>query len=209
MKTRNEVLGLVLAAAVGFTATPVLAQRGPGPRAPGGPRIGQSVEIVLQHQEEIGLSSDQVAQLQELEATIQRDVAPLAEEMQTLRDQIREGAIDPEEGFRQMEALRGELITAGAPLRGRVQEILTVEQHQRLQALVRQGRPGIGRRSAIMRGRGQRAGGGRAFGPALRGQGPAGPLYGPAGQGRVHRRGWIGWSPDTALDVPGLPPEVF
>ena len=102
----------------------------------------------MENQEELELNEDQVAQLQELKRVLDEDVAGLAEEMKLLREQIRGGEVDRDEGIRQMDALRGELITASAPLRGRVQEILTVDQHTRLQPMVRQGRPGVGRGGA-------------------------------------------------------------
>ncbi len=169
MRKTRGVLGLMVAVAVGASASPLLAQRGPGPRGQGGPNMGRSVDVVLEHQEALGLTEQQISQLQQLKADVETDVAPLAEEMQALRAQIRDGTIDRTEGFRQMEALRGEMITAAAPLRGRVQEILTVEQHNELRALMRQGRRGPGRAGApwargMSGGRGMLPGRGRAGG---------------------------------------------
>lgn len=171
MGTTWRVLGLSTALAMGLV--PVQAQQGPtgpgqGLAPPGGPHMGWSLELALENQEELGLSGQQVAELEELKTVIDRDVAGLAEEMRVLRESIRSGELERDEGFRRMEALRGEVITASAPLRGRVQEILTVEQHNELQRLVRAERPGPGRGGAM---RGGRAGGFRGGNPgAIRGR---------------------------------------
>jgi hypothetical protein len=79
------------------------------------------------------------------------------------------------------------LITASAPLKGRVQEILTVEQHNKLQPMVRQDRPGVGRAGAL-RGGGARAfrgRGGRMGAPGQRHgiRGGVGIRWGGSGQG--------------------------
>ncbi len=154
---------------------PLQAQRGQGFRGrgvggQGGPNLGHSLELALDHQEQLDLTEDQVAQLQGLKATIDGDVAGLGEEMKALRESIRAGEVEREEGVRQMEALRGELITASAPLRGRVQEILTVKQHNQLQPVVQRSRPGGGRAGTF-----QGAGRGRAFQggghPSVKGRG--------------------------------------
>lgn len=140
--------GIVLAAvlAAGLTGAPVEGQRGPGFRGQAaGPFAGQSLDVLLEHQEALQLEAGQVAELTELKTVLDNDVNPLAEEMRGLREQIRTGEVDRAEGFRQLQAIRGELMTAAAPLRGRIQEILTVEQHRKLQGLVRENRPGMGR----------------------------------------------------------------
>ncbi len=128
-------IGGALVVALGLAVMPLQAQRGMGPRGQGvrgqgGPNMGHSLEMVLENQEQLGLSGDQVAQLKELKATIDGSVVGLAEEMKALREGIRGGEVERDEGMRQMEALRGQLITASAPLRGRVQEILTVSAAQ-------------------------------------------------------------------------------
>ena len=171
-KWRYGVGALVLALAV--AVMPLQAQRGQGLpaqgfRGQGGPNMGHSIELALENQDELGLTEDQAAQLQELKTVIDGDVARLGQEMKVLRESIRAGEVDREEGMRQMEALRGEVITASAPLRGRVQEILTVEQHNKLSAVVRQDRPGGGRVPASQ-GRGASSVRGRAMGPGMPGQ---------------------------------------
>ena len=150
MKRTWKYVGGAAVLALCVATTPVEGQRGAGfrgagPRVGGGPFLGQSVEKALEAQEELGLSQDQVRELQGLKAVMDGDVTPLMEEMKTLRESIQNGDVDRDEGFRRMQALTGELLTASSPLQGRVQEILTVEQHNRLQPLVRENRPGQGR----------------------------------------------------------------
>lgn len=187
MRTRSGILTLGIAVAVGLGAAPLHAQRGGGfgGRA-AGPRAGQSLDIVLEHREALELSQDQLARLQELKATMDADVLPVAEEIKALRDQIRAGEVDREEGYRELQALRGELMTASAPLRGRIQEILTVEQHRKLQEIMWDNRPGRGRGGAFQ---------GRGGGRNLRGQmrGNRGGLPGGGGSVGQGRGGALGF----------------
>jgi Spy/CpxP family protein refolding chaperone len=141
---KKRMLGVALVVGLGVSLAPLHAQRGPGPWRGPGPNMGRSLDLALDHQEELGLSRDQVSRLDELRIVLEGDVLPLAETMRALREAIWAGEIDRPEGFRQMEALRGELITVSAPLMGRIQEILTVEQHRKLQAIVWEARPGFG-----------------------------------------------------------------
>lgn len=195
--------------ALGISVLPVEAQRGRhvgggGLRGGDGPNLGHSVELALEHREDLGLTGDQIVRLQELQAMANGDVAALTEEMRALREKIRGGEVEREEGFRQMEALRGEFITASAPLRGRVQEILTVQQHNKLRPLVREARPGRGRgqgMGAALQPRGMRGGmgavrpgqlrGGRSGRPGARlhlrpgGQGRMGPAWRGNGGGGI------------------------
>jgi hypothetical protein len=149
--------------------------------------MGRSLELALENQEKLELNQDQVAQLQELKNVIDEDVAGLGEEMKLLRERIRGGEVARDEGMRQMEALRGQLITVSAPLRGRVQEILTAEQHARLQPMARQARPGMGRvgmgRVGVPRG-GVTAFGGRGSGAGVPAQSLRGRNGGVGVQGR-------------------------
>jgi Spy/CpxP family protein refolding chaperone len=166
-------LVLALAVAVGLAASPLQAQRGPGLRGQAaGPNMGLSLDVLLENQEKLELTGDQLRELEGLKATMDGEVAPLAEEMKALREQIWAGEVDRNEGSRAMQALRGEFLTASAPLQGRVQEILTVEQHRTLQSEMRQGRPGQGRGGMAMQGRGGMAKQGRG-GMAFRGRGGA------------------------------------
>jgi hypothetical protein len=145
--------------------------------------MGRSLELALENQETLGLSGQQVAELQGLKTVMDRDVDGLIEQMGALRESVRSGEVERDEGFRQMEALRGELITASAPLRGRVQEILTVEQHTELQRLVRAERPGLGRGGAFRGGwaRGFRGGSAGALRGRLGGTGRVGAFRRPPG----------------------------
>jgi Spy/CpxP family protein refolding chaperone len=179
-------IGLALALGLGVTALPLEAQRGMrggagmGAAEPGaGPNVGRSLEIALENREALELDGEQVSRLQEVQGHMDAEVTPLAEEMRTLRSELWDGDVDRDEGLRRMQELRGRLLVATAPVRGRVQEILTVEQHRELQALVRQERPAWGR------GRGGGTGGG-GMGMAPRG----GALRGPVGRtGPGMRRG--------------------
>jgi hypothetical protein len=199
MAGKWRYVGGALVVALGVAIMPLEAQmgmggrgRGPeGPGEPGGPNMGSSIALALEHQSDLGLTKDQVSQLQELQAVIDGNVKGLAEEMSALRERIRSGQVPREDGLRQIQALRGELMTASAPLRGRVQEILTVDQHQKLQPLVRENRPGLGR---VM---GQR-GGGRAV---LPGRGGRGGMVGQGGR----MRGAIG--PQGRFNAPALGPR--
>ncbi len=196
-------LVLAVAVAVGLAASPLQAQRGAGMRGQmagpnmagpnmAGPNMGLSLDILLENQENLDLTGDQLRELESLKATMDGQVAPLAEEMTVLREQIWAGEVDRSEGFRQLQALRGEFLTASAPLQGRVQEILTVEQHRLLQAEVWQNRPGMGRAGAAFQGRG---GAFQGRGGAFQGRGgmgmTRGQLRGSRG-GCVPRHGFNG-----------------
>ncbi len=179
MMRKCVVIGVALTAVAGTLATPIQAQAGWGADGRGGPFMGRSVEMALEHQAELGLDRDQVAKLQDMKGVLDGQVTPLAEEMKLLREKVRSGELDRAEGFREMEALRGKLITAAAPLQGRVQEVFTVAQHRQLQAMVQAGRPGMGRGGAFL-GRGgarmapgvrQGGAGGAGLRPGIRGGG--------------------------------------
>ena len=200
MLTRNGKMALALTLAGALAAGPLQAQRGPGSRGEGGPNLGRSPEVALEHQEDLGLSGDQVAQLTEMKTVIDQNLKPLSEEIKALREGVRAGELDREEGLRQMQELQGRFLTASAPLRGRVQGILTVEQHRKLQPLVRQGRPGVGREGTV-----QGQGRGRA---GMRGQmrgsrGGVGLRQGFYGQGRAPALGFRGGPPRVQLLRPG------
>jgi len=199
MAGRWSYLAGALVLAFTVAAAPLQAQRGQGFRGQaiggrGGPNLGQSLDVALAHQDDLDLTQDQVVQLKELKGVIDGDVADLAEEMKVVREGLRGGDVDRDEGLRRMQALRGELMTASAPLRGRVQEILTVEQHNALQPLVWQGGPGSGR-AGTLQGRGVGLPVGRGRGMGVQGQprgvrGGGGPQVGFMGQGRASAPGF-------------------
>jgi hypothetical protein len=185
MRIKSGMLTLGIAVAVGFGVVPLQAQRGGGfgGRA-AGPRAGQNLDVILEHQEALELTQDQSARIRELKAVMEADVLPVAEEIRALREQIRTGEVEREEGYRALQTLRGELLTASAPLRGRIQEILTVEQHGKLQEIVWESRPGRGQGGVL-----QGHGGGRMPRGQMRGgRGGLGTRQGPNGQGwgRAH-----------------------
>ena len=219
MTRKMTGIGWVIALVAAGWAAPAEAQRGPGPGFQAGPNMGRSLELALENSEPMELTADQLSQLQELKTILDGEVLPLAEEMKNLREQIWAGDVPRAEGFRQMETLRGELITASAPLRGRVQEILTVAQHGRLQALVWQERPGRGRGAALggmgagragiapMAGRG----GVRGFQPGMGARGLQRPMRGIRG-GVGPGWGGRGWGAGAPLPPGGgelLPSEGF
>jgi len=191
MTKGNGGLILAVAVAVGLASSPIQAQMGAGTRGPGarvgqgqmgqqngasnfrrggGPNMGGSLEALLEKREELGLTGDQMRDLEGLKATMDGEVAPLVEGMKALQEKIRAGEVERGEGFRQMQALRGELLTASAPLQGRVQEILTVEQHKILQGEMRELRMSEGRGGMAFQGRGGMAMQGRG-GMAMQGRG--------------------------------------
>ncbi len=193
MTKRSGSVVLALALAVGLGAVPLQAQRGAGLRGQAaGPNAGRSLDVLLENQESLGLSEDQVAQLQQLKGTVDGEVTPLVEEMKALRERIRAGEMDADEGAREFQALRGRLTTATAPLRGRIQEILTVKQHRDLQAVVREGRPGRGQAGAFQ-GRGGR---GAPRGQLRGSRGGIGPRQGFNGQGRTPAFGFRQAAPE-------------
>lgn len=178
-KSGGLVVALTLAVAVGVS--PIEGQRGAGfGGRGGGPYAGRSLDVIIENQEALGLTGDQLAQIQQLKGVMDSEVAPLADEIRALRTRIRAGELERNDGLRELQALQGQMTTAAAPLRGRVQEILTVEQHRQLQATVWQTRPGRGRGGAV----GGRGGWGMARGQVRGSRGGFGPRQGFNGQGR-------------------------
>lgn len=171
MLSRTWMGSLLVLVLLGGSTLSLEAQPRRGPWAGGGPFVGQAVEKALENQQKLGLTRDQVSQLQELKRILDTQVTPLAEEMKTLREKIRSGQVERNEGLREMQALAGRLMEAAAPLRGRMPEILTEAQHRQLREILRAERPagrgGLGLGPRMMRwGWGGRGG---AWGPAFRG----------------------------------------
>jgi hypothetical protein len=181
MKRMSGGLVVALTLAVTVGVSPVEGQRGAGfGGRGGGPYAGRSLDVIIEHQASLGLTGDQLAQIQELKRVMDSEVAPLAEEIRALRTRIQAGEMEWNEGLRELQVLQGQMTTAAAPLRGRAQEILTVEQHRQLQATVWQTRPGQGR-GGVFWGRG---GSGMARGQVRGSRGGFGPRQGFNGQGR-------------------------
>lgn len=181
----------VLAVATSSMASPLQAQRGARIRGQG-PNMGRSLELVLEHREKLELTDQQLRELEELKTIVDSDVTPLVEEIRSLREQIRQGEVDWNDGARQLQALAGQVMTASAPLRGRVQEILTVQQHRTLRREMWANRPGRGLRGPALQGRtGRFRDAGGAFQGRIGGRTPRGQLRGSRG-GLGIRQGFTG-----------------
>lgn len=155
---------VVLALALSGGLNGVMGQRGMRGGGMGlhglGPSMGANVDLALEHQEELGLTAQQIASLQEMQAGILQNVAPLEGEITNLRTQIMEGEVDREEGLTRLRALLEQYRTAAEPYRSGVTTILTVDQHRRLQAQVQSDRRAEGRLLG-------RAGGDRGMGRGI------------------------------------------
>jgi hypothetical protein len=158
MRRGITVLFFLALAGVG---APISAQQNPGPGGGlglygVGPRLGENIQLAVGSRETLGLSGEQVEALQELGVGVQRDVAPLELEIETLRTRIIDGEIAWATGVGQLQDLFAQYETAAAPYRTGIAGILTAQQHQALQemmfetrfgssATVRLGRAGLGR----------------------------------------------------------------
>jgi hypothetical protein len=124
------------------------AQQGPGGRGLGlygvGPRLGENVQMALELRQQLGLSPDQVEALRDLEAGIQEDVVPLDLQIAALRSQLLAGEVEWSAGLLQLQELQLQYQVAADPYRTRVTEVLSPDQHQALQALMFETRPGAG-----------------------------------------------------------------
>jgi hypothetical protein len=109
-----------------------------------GPRLGENVQLALEARDELGLSSDQVAQLQELAAGIEAEVTPLDADIDALRSQIMAGDVDYVTGLRQLQELQLLYDEVADPYRTGVTSILSVEQHRVLQSIMFDSWPGAG-----------------------------------------------------------------
>lgn len=148
MSRTGRIFAVLVGLAVAAGAGPLAAQRG----SPGGglglygygPRLGDNVQLALEHQEELGLSEEQVATLRNLQQGIQRDVAPLQTEIDDLRAHIMAGEVSRVDGLLTLEQLLANFQEAAAPYRTGVTTVLTADQHVRLQEIVWGTRPGTG-----------------------------------------------------------------
>lgn len=200
MSTMKRGLVVALALAVSGGAYSLSAQRGIRGGGLGlygfGPRLGENIQLALEFQEDLGLTAEQMASLQELLAGIEQDVMPLEAGIDELRAQITAGEINQADGLVQLQELLGEYQTAAAPYRTGVTTILTADQHMRLQRIMWNTRPLQGQylgRAGVGRGLGVGIGVGRGAGRGLgRGVGRGigrGVGRGVAGGGRYLRRG--------------------
>jgi hypothetical protein len=191
MITAKRCLAVILFLAVAGGAESLTAQRALGGGGLGlmglGPRLGENVDMALQHQDQLGLSAEQVAALQEIRAGIQRDVEPLQGLMDNLRGGILRGEVARPQGWNQLQELWAEYDVAAGPYRTGVASVLSATQHQALQQLMFATRVPAG------------WGGGWAPGTAPGAEwdiGPTVPWTGALGAGRGAGRGFgraAGW----------------
>jgi Spy/CpxP family protein refolding chaperone len=167
-------------------ATPAMGARGMrGPRVMGlDTRVGQ----LMDHRYALGLDDEQMSQLEALRRDAHSQLAPLREEMQALRDGIQDGTVTASDARERGQALRERVQAADAPLRVRLENLLTPEQRvqlrgRALRAGARSGavnRPGmsVGRRGGLRGAPGMRRRPGGQGGPAGQGGPPMGPRRG-------------------------------
>ena len=180
----GRIIPGVLFLMVGAGWTPILAQRGAAGGGLGlygfGPRLGENVQLALDNRDHLGLSQEQVARLQELQAGIQQDVTPLQTEIDGLRTGILSGEVNRADGLVALQALRAEYDEIAAPYRTGVTAILTADQHAELQGILWSTRPVSGTGWAATSGGGYGLGVGRG-------------VYGGRGLGRGVGRGAGAW----------------
>ncbi len=202
MSLMKGVLTGILALAVCAVANPVSAQRGvggPGLRINGvGPRLGENVQLALQNQARLGLSSEQVARLQELQPGIESEIVPLENELNAARMSLQSGGVGYPEGQAQLQELLARFETAAQPYRTAVAEILTPTQHAALQQMLYATRPywtpGYGRAAVGWGAVAPGAYGGYGYGGYGYGRGfGAGRAWGGAWGGRGWGRGAGRW----------------
>ncbi len=181
-------------------ATPTMGARGMrGPRAMGlDTRVGQ----LMDRRYALGLDDEQMSQLGALRQDAHSQLAPLREEMQALREGIRDGTVTASDARERGQALRERVQAADTPLRERLENLLTPEQRVQLRGrALRAGaanRPGMsaGRRGGLRGAPGMRRRPGGQGGPA----GQGGPPMGP-------RRGGGSRNPGFQGSAGGFPPR--
>lgn len=148
MSTLYRMSAVALAMIVAASWNPASAQRGIGNQGLGlyglGPQLGENVEIALELRDELGLSDQQIEDLEELRTGIGRDVDPLRAEIDLLRTQILSGEGSALDGLARLRELQDLYQESAAPYRAAVAEILTPEQHLMLQDMMFSTRPVTG-----------------------------------------------------------------
>jgi len=149
MWTSRRHLILLLSLFFVFFSTPLSAQRAWESGGLGlyglGPRLGENITLALELESELGLSSDQVAALEDLALRVREEVSPLGNEIDALRSQILAGGITGAQGLLQLETLLNEYQAVADPYRAEVMQLLTPDQHRRLQIGMFETRTGPGR----------------------------------------------------------------
>lgn len=137
----NLILGLFCACLL-LTATSASAQQPPGPDP-----LGQYIfppELVMQHQQEIGLTEEQKnfikGELQRATARFNELQWQIQEEMETMVSLIREATVDEQRVLAQLDKILNverEIKRTHLTLAIRIKNRLTPEQQARLQAIKR------------------------------------------------------------------------
>lgn len=165
MKSGALALGAMLLMGLGeVAAQEPPAQRGPGMHGGGGP------EMVLSLRDQLNLTQDQIAELNELREQMVGIRTSHRSAMTSLRSRFQAGEIDREEMTTSMEAIRSGGPQVHEEMQSRIASILDEEQLASFEEL-RQSR------RAVRDGRGMRRGG---RGP---GEGPGGHMRGCPGVG--------------------------
>lgn len=193
---RRLTSGVALMATV-MTLAPLSAeaQRGPrGPRGMGPGVRGPGVEMIMRLRERLGLSEDQIQQLDQIrQEAVQRRTAHQAE-MEELRSSVRAGQTEATE-LRELVQQRQEAAQGIRDAeRERVEAVLTEDQRTELENLRTQARAFQRGRQSVMPRRGFR--------------GPRGGMWqgGPGMRGRALRRGmWGGRMFGPEMQGPGTP----
>lgn len=163
-KSGALALGAMLLIGLGdMAAQEPPAQRGPGMHRGGGP------EMVLSMRDQLGLTEEQIAELNELREQMVGIRTSHRSAMASLRSRLRAGEIDREEMRTSMEAIRSGGPQVHEEMQTRIASILDEEQLASFEEL-RQSR------QAVRDGRGMRRGGGHGGmgGPGMHGDGPGG-----------------------------------
>ena len=171
MKSGALALGAMLLIGLGdVAAQEPPAQRGPRMHGGGGP------EMVLSVRDQLDLTEDQIAELNQLREQMVGIRTSHRSAMASLRSRLQAGEIDREEMRTSMEAIRSGGPQVHEEMQSRIASILDEEQLASFEEL-RQSR------QAVRDGRGMRRGGGPGAmrgrpgamrGPGMRGDGPGG-----------------------------------
>ena len=164
MNINGRAIGISLLA-VGLAFASADAQQGQrrGPpdgmgRGTRGIRVEQSVATMLSKRDELGLTDEQVADLEALRAEIQAASAPIRDEQRAFAEQVRAGDVSPNEADTRRRELAERTAAAMEPFPDRVHSLLTEAQQTQMQGLMRstmgrgQGRGGDGQGQGMRRG---------------------------------------------------------
>jgi len=149
MTRRVRITRLPLVVALIAAATVATAQARPwagrGGSAPSGPEISRelfSPELVMRHQEEIGLSEDQKSKLVHAIQQMQSDLVPLQFEMGEAAGKLREALAAPRIDEDKAGDLADRLMSLETQIKRRhlttmirIKNVLTPEQQERLRGL--------------------------------------------------------------------------